>query len=125
MAIPLYEVVRGVISVVVQGDVAFNGEFQIPGLQGPPGADGADGPRGITGPTGPTGVMGLPRFSFHHVQSTPASSWVVDHNLGYPVIQVVVLDTAGEEIEGEIRRLTSNRLVVDFNTAVSGELYVL
>ena len=79
----------------------FSGTEQewLDSLQGSDGADGAD--------------------VYVHSQSTPASVWTIDHNLGtFP--SVYVLDTAGDECEGDVDNPTVNRTVITFSASFAG-----
>ena len=56
---------------------------------------------------------------YTHSQGTAATVWNVTHNLGkYP--SVTVLDSAREEIEGQVDHLDVNHLNISFSGAVSG-----
>lgn len=60
--------------------------------------------------------------SFEHVQPVGSTDWQVDHELGrYPVVMVV--NTSGDMIEGQIDHSTTNRLFVRFNNAQTGRAY--
>ena len=110
-----------------------------PGLQGNPGppgppSEGDDevwiGPSPPTEPqielwfdsdaaSSPTGA-GL---SYVHNQGTPASTWVVPHNLGwYP--NITVEDSGGSTVEGEVVHDSVNSLTLTFSGAFSGVAYV-
>ena len=57
--------------------------------------------------------------SFTFVQPTPDSVWTIPHNLGrYP--SVVVVDSSGGEVEGEVRYVSINQIVLTFAGAFSG-----
>ena len=54
-----------------------------------------------------------------HAQSMPSHIWTIDHNLGhYPVI--VVIDSAGDECEGERDDTSAAQTVITFSAAFSG-----
>lgn len=69
------------------------------GTQGPPGADGAAG--------------------YNHTQSSAASTWTINHNLGYKP-SVELFNSGGVEIEGEITHTSVNQVVVNFVSAITG-----
>lgn len=49
----------------------------------------------------------------------PSNLWTVNHNLGkYP--SVVVQDLYGEEINGTIKHLNNNQLIIEFNQSATG-----
>lgn len=77
----------------------------IPGPSGPPGPPGPVGPAGIT--------------AYIHTQSTAASVWTINHNLGYrPAVEV--LDSGSQEIDGEVSHPTVNQTVVTLNPPTAG-----
>ena len=71
-------------------------------------------------------VLGAPGggpTTYVHNQSTPASTWVIDHNLGiYP--NVTVEDSAGTTVEGEIVHNSINQMTLTFSAAFSGIAYL-
>ena len=83
-----------------------------------PGGAGEPGPPGPQGPPGPPG-----EGAYHmHVQSTPAASWVIDHDLLYrPAVTVV--DSAGSQVEGDVTYYDS-QVVVSFSGAFAGTAYL-
>lgn len=57
--------------------------------------------------------------NFIHTQGVPSATWVIQHNLGkYP--SVTVIDTAGTEVEGEVRHVDVNNLVLEFSAGFAG-----
>ncbi len=57
--------------------------------------------------------------SFTFVQSIPASVWTIPHNLGrYP--SLVVVDSSGAEVEGDVHYVSINQIVLTFAGAFSG-----
>lgn len=76
----------------------------VPGVQGPPGASGN---------------------TFVHVQSTPAATWTITHNLGTK--PAVVLELASDPDALVFTDLTYpdlNTVVVEWPTAESGKAYL-
>jgi hypothetical protein len=68
------------------------------------------------GPPGPPGTSGDKNYT----QSfTSASSVTVTHNLG-KYVGVTVLDTAGDECEGDIDQVSINQCVLTFSAPFSG-----
>ena len=58
--------------------------------------------------------------NYVHVQNTPSTSWVINHNLAkYP--SVTVLDSAGTEVVGAIVHNSINQCVVTFSAGFSGK----
>jgi hypothetical protein len=61
---------------------------------------------------------------YTHVQSAPATSWVVNHNLGRFPSAVAVLDSANTAILAPHQHISVNQLVVSFGRASSGTCLV-
>lgn len=69
------------------------------GIQGPPGASGA---------------------GFVFSQPTPATEWVINHNLGFrPAVEII--DAGGNEVDAEVLHISVNQARVYFNAAIAGE----
>lgn len=79
-------------------------------------AAGPQGPQGEQGPTGPAG----PASAFYvHTQSTAATTWTINHNLGFrPAVEL--LDSGNQEIDGDISHPSINQTVVTLNPATAG-----
>jgi len=59
---------------------------------------------------GPSGGGGAPT-AFEHVQATPATTWVINHNLGFfPDIHVYTV--GGAEIVAEVLHISPNQAMV-------------
>lgn len=63
--------------------------------------------------------VGSPPVSYVHTQSTPSTTWTINHNLGF-VPSTELFSSGGEEIDGEVTHTSNNQTVVTFVTAVSG-----
>jgi hypothetical protein len=61
--------------------------------------------------------------NYVHDQQVAASSWVINHNLG-KFASIHIVDTAGDEIIGEVTYNTINRITVTFTSQVSGKAYI-
>lgn len=69
---------------------------------------------------GPQGAPGAGDKNYLHDQASPASTWVVVHNLAkYPAVQVT--DSSGKIVEGEITHDSVNQATIVFNTSFSGK----
>lgn len=69
----------------------------------------------------PTNQQTPGRMGYRHVQSTPASTWLVLHDLSYkPAVAVILAD--GREVEAPVQHLSDNRLTVTFDQAEAGEV---
>ena len=71
------------------------------------------------GPVGPTGPAGPPGSAYVHLQTAAATTWTINHNLGYRP-SVELLDAGSREIDGDVYHPTVNQSVVVFTIAVSG-----
>lgn len=58
--------------------------------------------------------------NYLHDQAIPATIWSITHNLG-KLPSVTVIDTAGNKCEGEVEYVNINQVIINFNTAFSGE----
>jgi hypothetical protein len=68
----------------------------------------------LVGPQGPSGSAG-----YGHTQNPAATSWIINHNLGYkPVVQVY--DTGSQEIEAEIAHLSLNTVSILLTAPTAG-----
>jgi hypothetical protein len=57
--------------------------------------------------------------NYIHEQSTPSTSWIIQHNLNkYPSINII--DTAGTEVYGAINRVNQNIAIIEFSAPFSG-----
>ena len=60
---------------------------------------------------------------YEHVQSTASNEWEITHNLGkHP--SVTVIDSANNEVEGDIVYDSDNRLTLTFSGTFSGTAYL-
>ena len=55
-----------------------------------------------------------------YIQTTPATTWNITHNLGRNA-KAVITNNAGIEFEGQIIHNSINQLTITFNTALSGK----
>ena len=99
------------------------------GATGPVGVTGATGPQGVTGVQGATGVIGVSGATgpqgpaggaaFVFEQVSPATTWTINHNLGYRP-SVELLDAGSQEIDGDVTHPSVNQTVVTLNPASAG-----
>ncbi len=62
-------------------------------------------------------------LTYTHTQSSASALWTITHNLGKrPSCQI--FDSAGDEVEGNIRQLTNNSLQITFSAPFSGVAYL-
>ncbi len=69
------------------------------------------------------GPGGSGTAAYRHVQSTASDTWTIHHNLGMRP-NVTVMNTAGDEVEGDIAYPNANTVVLTFGAAFSGEAYL-
>jgi hypothetical protein len=67
------------------------------------------------GPQGPGGSG----TAYVHTQASPATTWTINHNLGFRP-SVELLDSGSQEIDGAIAHPTVNQTVVTLNPATAG-----
>ena len=73
--------------------------------------------RAITvGPQGPQGPVGA-GYDFN--QTTPSSTWTINHNLGYKP-SVDVYDSGSQEVDADVSHPTANQTVIVFSVPLSG-----
>lgn len=78
--------------------------------------------QGLTGAPGDT-LPGSGDASYIHEQNTPSDEWTIDHNLAkYP--SVTIVDSANDEVGGEVRYIDANRVVVSFSAAFVGRAFI-
>lgn len=75
---------------------------------------------GLVGPAGPQGPPGASGAGFVFTQASPATEWVINHNLGFrPSVEII--DTGGNEVDAQVLHISVNQARVYFNTATAGE----
>lgn len=100
-----------VITAVVAGPQGPTGAQGQQGQQGPQGPQGPEGPQGPQGPAGGA--------AFVYTQTVPATTWTINHNLGYrPSVELI--DSGSQEIDGEVAHPSVNQTVVTLNPASAG-----
>jgi hypothetical protein len=60
---------------------------------------------------------------YTHVQATAITSWTLIHNMGY-MPTITVIDSGGNEVEGDIVYTDTDRLTISFSAAMSGIAYL-
>lgn len=63
------------------------------------------------------------RDTYVHNQSSPSTTWSITHNMGKKP-SVSIVDTADDQVEGEVTYVSNNQLIVKFSAAVSGKAYL-
>jgi hypothetical protein len=73
----------------------------------------------LVGTQGPKGAPGASGAGFIHTQSSPATEWIVNHNLGFkPVTEV--FDTGGNAIDVQVLHMSDNQLRIYLTAARAG-----
>jgi hypothetical protein len=63
------------------------------------------------------------RDHYTHTQAIASASWTVTHNMGKnPTVAIV--DSSGDEVEGEVTYVSTNQLIISFSAAFSGVAYL-
>ena len=76
------------------------------------------------GPQGPPGPVGPPGGSYYvHTQTTPSSSWVVNHNLGL-LGHVTVFVPDFVEVEADVVHNTVNQVAITFASPQAGTAFI-
>jgi hypothetical protein len=61
--------------------------------------------------------------SYDHNQVTPATVWVIDHNLGmYP--NILIIDSVGEQVMGNTTFDSINKVTLTFSAPIYGHAYL-
>lgn len=82
-----------------------------------PGPEGPQGPAGPQGPQGPAGTGG--DATYLHEQAVPEAVWTIDHGLGKEPA-VTVINSAGDEVIGDVSYPTADRVVITFSSGFAG-----
>jgi hypothetical protein len=117
--------VSGVALQGPKGDTGATGATGATGPTGATGATGATGPQGIQGEVGPQGIQGsgASHSTYTHTQNSPSSTWTITHNLAcFP--SVVVVDSAGSVVIGEIAYNSNNSITLTFVGSFGGKAYI-
>jgi hypothetical protein len=102
------------------------------GATGPAGADGVGIPAGgsttqilakSSGTNYATEWVDKPKVSYTHTQNAVSYNWVITHSLGY-YPNVVVTDSAGTVIEGDIAFNSINQITITLSQALSGYAHI-
>lgn len=61
--------------------------------------------------------------SFEYIQASAAAVWTVTHNLNkYP--SVTIVDSANDEVEGNVNHVSKTQLTITFSAAFSGKAFL-
>ena len=73
-------------------------------------------------PTTPVNNVYTTDANFIHTQGTPASQWVINHNLAKKC-SVTVVDSANEVVVGQVTYNSVNQVTLDFEGSFSREAF--
>jgi len=111
-----------------KGDSGLDGSDGVDGVDGAKGDQGDQGIQGVQGDQGIQGIQG-PAGSdatdkhYAHTQTSASSSWSINHNLDkYP--SVVITDSGGNKVMGDINYIDEDNLTVTFTASFSGRAYL-
>jgi hypothetical protein len=63
------------------------------------------------------------KLGYVFTQSTPATTWTINHDLGkYPSVNIV--DSANDEVIGEVNYTSTSQIVIRFSAAFSGKAFL-
>lgn len=63
-------------------------------------------------------------IDYTYTQTNPSNTWTIIHNLNKKP-QVTIVDTAGTQIYGKVTYTSNIQVIIEFNSLVSGEAYLL
>lgn len=85
----------------------------------------ANGGTGATTVEGARAALGITSasYSYVHEQAVAASTWTINHNLGFhPSVSIV--DSAGNKVTGEVQYTSVNQVIVSFIGSFAGSAYL-
>jgi hypothetical protein len=63
------------------------------------------------------------KLGYVFTQSTPATTWTINHDLGkYPAVNIV--DSANDEVIGEVKYNSTSQVVITFSASFSGKAFL-
>lgn len=63
------------------------------------------------------------KLGYVFTQSTPTAIWIINHDLGkYPAVNIV--DSANDEVIGEVNYTSTSQIVITFSAAFSGKAFL-
>lgn len=91
------------------------------GKRGVQGEQGIQGEKGDKGDKGDQGIPGVDGDKNYTTTFMPTDTLLVTHNLNkYPAVDVI--NSAGDEVVGNVNYLTTNSLIVSFSSAFGGRI---
>lgn len=84
-------------------------------VEGPPGPSGPAGPQGPEGPPGGSG--------FEYTQAVPASTWIIDHNLGRKV-HVSLFSVGAVVVFADVVHGSPNQTTITYPVPTTGSAVI-
>ena len=81
------------------------------------------GPKTSSGWGTPVDLVTNQELGYVHVQSTPGTTWTINHNLGF-IPNITVVDSAGTVIEGSYNYPNNTTVVLTFSSQFSGKAFL-
>ncbi len=108
-----------------KGDTGIQGPVGLTGPQGPQGQQGIQGPKGDKGDKGDTAIAG----AFVYEQTSPATVWLITHNLGVKYVNIEPIKNDGTSWVGKfdyptVEFLNQNSCRLTFNNPEIGYVAV-
>ena len=68
-------------------------------------------------------TLNIPRDNYIHDQQVALITWIITHNMNkYPSVNIV--DTANDEVTGDVKYNSLNQITISFTAAFSGKAYL-
>ena len=78
----------------------------------------------VAGSAGPPGPAGPPGGSYYaHIQTVPAATWIIDHDLGKKV-HVTIFDLVDRVIYADVDHGSLNQTTITFPSPVTGSVVI-
>lgn len=77
-----------------------------------------------SGPQGPPGAAGGDAAHYEHTQAIAASSWVINHNLGFFPNVHATETSSGRNLNGAVIQHSTTQLELQFNTPRAGTAWL-
>jgi hypothetical protein len=58
---------------------------------------------------------------YHHSQTTPSDTWIINHTLGYPPGGIVVTESTGDIVSPRLIQNTASQTILSFDGASTGD----
>jgi hypothetical protein len=81
------------------------------------------GPKSEEGWPAPFYTAGAIVTRYEHIQSSPSAEWIIEHGLGGKP-SIVVVDSAGTMVIGEVTYVSDLQIRVNFTSAFAGYAYL-